>query len=127
MADCDCFCHKEPPHFGPPKDGKKPEGKEHHGPPGGHGPGHHGPPGVHGPHGHGPHGFPALKCEKCGAEIKFKKPEGEPPKEMPKEPPKIKCDSCGYENTLKPPMPPFVKDGKCEKCGCEWKPPQPPK
>ena len=113
MADCDCFCHKGPPHFGPPKDGKKPEGKEHHGPPGGHG-----------PHGHGPHGFPALKCEKCGAEIKFKKPEGEPPKEMPKEPPKIKCDSCGHEFTLKPPMPPFVKDGKCEKCGCEWKPPQ---
>jgi hypothetical protein len=24
-------------------------------------------------------------------------------------------------------MRPFVKDGKCEKCGCEWKPPQPPK
>ena len=40
---------------------------------------------------------------------------------MPKEPPKIKCDSCGHEFTLKPP---FVKDGKCEKCGCEWKPPQ---
>ena len=118
MADCDCFCHKGPPHFEPPKDGKKPEGKEHHGP------GHHGPPGVHGPHGHGPHGFPALKCEKCGAEIKFKKPEGEPPNCLPKAPPKIKCDSCGHEFTLKPPMPPFVKDGKCEKCGCEWKPPQ---
>ena len=112
MADCDCMCHKGP--GGPPKDGKKPEGK------GPHGQGPHG----HGPHGHGPHG--PMKCEKCGAEIKPKKPEG-PPKDMPKEPPKIKCDSCGFENTLKPPIPPFVKDGKCEKCGCEWKPPQPPK
>ena len=120
MADCDCMCHKGP--GCPPKDGKKPEGKGPHGPPGG-------PPG-------GPHGFPGgppggpcgpMKCEKCGAEMKPKKPDGPPPKDKPKEPPKIKCDSCGFENTLKPPMPPFVKDGKCEKCGCEWKPPQPPK
>ena len=106
MSECNCICHK-----GPPKDMKKPEGK-----------GPHGPPGGHGPHGHGPHG--PLKCEKCGAEIKFKKPDGPPPKEMPKEPPKIKCDSCGNEFTPKFPSPPFVKDGKCEKCGCEWKPPQ---